>query len=137
MRSCRTADDAVPLGRTTGSAGTGQVDVHAEDVGRVQRLDGDLAADLLAGCLADPDVRVAQLGREVVGGLVEVSGQGRQVGDGAIGEVDRLVGRDVAPGLGGCQVHGLLAGEPVGIFGAAPVGEQSGVLGDELAGGVA
>ena len=58
--------------------------------------------------------------------------QARQVSYRAFGEVDGLVGRHVAAGLGGEQACTSAGGEPVGVAGPAPVGQDLGVLGDHL-----
>ena len=59
--------------------------------------------------------------------------QAGHVGYRALGEVDGLIGRDVAAGHGGQQSLNLGGGEPLGLVGPAPVGEDLGVFGDDLA----
>ena len=95
--------------------------------------DRDLAPRVLAAGLADPDMVLAQPTGEDVGGAVQVAEQAGHVGHRALGEVDGLVRRDVAAGLGGEQGLNLGGGEPLGLVGPAPVGEDLGVLGDDLA----
>ena len=65
--------------------------------------------------------------------LSRCAAQGRHVSHRAFGEIDGLIGRHVAAGLGGEQGLHLGGGEPLGLVGPAPVGEDLGVLGDHLA----